>query len=170
MPIISEFLYNSFAGQINTSLLLDPLNEEDVLLEATLLSTMGWMLNDSFAFLFDLRTAMYMGQGNTGLLIARKVLEVKFSPFQPKNFYYVWMVGTSKVTAEGQYYSINLDDQIHVKSLEVEFIAGTVDNIGEVANSIDDGLNTYLEITPNWNSDIKVVGSTYLAASQLPTP
>lgn len=169
MSQIIELLYQGFDSSQNSTLSPDPTIEEDALLEGTLLGTLGVMINYSIAILFDLRTSMYMDQGNTGLLIARKVLEVSITPLPVQSFHYVWIIGSSNITDEGLYCSLNIDNRIHVKSLDIEFIVGTVDNIGAAANSLDDGLNTYLQSTPNWNSDLKVIGRSCITASKLPT-
>lgn len=155
-------------GVSNTPPSPDPLHEEDVFVEATLLSMLTTMLNDSVALLFDLRTSLFLNQGNTGVLIARKVSELSVSDFAylSKNFY-VWVSGISKIEVANEVCSINIDNQIHIRCRSVDFFIGIVEGIGEVAQSLDDGLDAYLKTTPHWNSEFVVTSSSHIPRSLL---
>jgi hypothetical protein len=156
MPQLLEIVVNGLDGVPYPPPSPNPLLEDDALIEATLLDILCPMHSATVALLFDLRTSLYMEAGNTGLLILRHVSQMAVEWFEPSKQFQVWVVGTSKVQYGDDGCLVNIDNRIICKCESAEFIAGTVNGIGEVAQSLDDGVWRYLNSTPNWNSPIVI--------------
>src|SRR5438270_11194880 len=73
---------------------VDPLLEEDVLQEASLIGMLHDMANATVALLFDLRTSLYFAD-NTGLLVLRGVSQLTSST-EVKSIPNIWAISGSK--------------------------------------------------------------------------
>lgn len=144
----------------------DPLQADDALLEATLLSGLHFPLISAYGFLFDLRTSVYFSMDNTCVVLFRQVIEVKID-VRPLFTPYVWTVIGSRLTKIGSELNFELggvwDKGIGVRALYADCLVGNVADIGNIAATIDNGLIIpFLETTPSWNSHIEVTNASKL--------
>lgn len=164
MKKISDLLVHRVINNSKSlpSLSPDPLIDSDALEEATLLSVLYAPLETTVAILFDLRTSIFDLQNlNAGLFILHGVSDVRLAcsgEFDRR----VWLVSSSSITVNNSLVRLYIDDLVSHRSIIVEaktvqFIAGFVNGIGEVAVDIgNDGIDAYLQTIPSWESQIDV--------------
>ncbi len=144
----------------------DALYADDVLIDATILDLLHYTLFSTTAILLDLRTSIYLNQGNTAVIICREVNEIALKDNVQRSWQlpHVWMIGDSKITEteNGLHLLLPLvDSSIQILANKIEFYIGTVNNIGEVAVSLDEGMNNYVKTTPHWESDFEINTSSF---------
>jgi len=139
---------------------LDPLLERDGLHEATLISMLYDPITSTFAILFDLRTSQrFDTYENTGMLILRSVSALALSPHKRED-QMVWLVDDIVLTPKNSHLRLYLDDILLGQSVTVEarsaqFVTGFVEDIGEVAASLDEEeTRAYFRTVPNWESSM----------------
>lgn len=114
---------------------MDPLTESGALQEAQLLDVRVHALTMSAALLFDLRTALQLQMGNTGLLIAHSVREFEWSAEPRVTPRTAWnVVGSEPYSAERLFclqLSFVPDARLRIVAASAEFYVGDVLNLGE---------------------------------------
>ncbi|MCA0455280.1 MAG: hypothetical protein LCI00_14990 [Chloroflexi bacterium] len=135
--------------------------DDDSLLEATLLDLMHYTLDSTTALLFDLRTAMYLSDGNTMVIVFRGVKDVVLT--DKLTIRHVWMIGDSRFskTDEGVKLQLPLMERnISIAAQKLDVYIGNAKNIGEIGTSLDEGIMDYLQTTPHWESAFEVITSS----------
>jgi hypothetical protein len=140
------------------------LTDPAALHEATLLSILHEPLTSTVAALLDLRTAMSLDlhHSNTGVLIMRGVHNLSLKC--PRHgLPEVWLIGDYDISRNDQGVTVNIhgilgSELLIVFADAVEIIAGLVNGIGEVADTIDaNDIGNYLRTIPHWESDIQLM-------------
>jgi len=87
---------------------MDPLTEEDALLEAQLLDVRFDVLRSTLALLFELRLALQLREGNTGVLVAHGVRQCVWSAHPRATDKTAWTVVGSVPHAENRLFTLKL--------------------------------------------------------------
>lgn len=106
--LIEDFLGSAQSG-LDGQVQIDPLSERDALQESQLLEVRLDALRSVVGLLFELRTAMHLTEGNTGLLVARGVREVAWSADPRITDRTAWSVVGSVPGTTEELYSLSLD-------------------------------------------------------------
>jgi hypothetical protein len=148
----------------------NPLREDDVLVEATIVDIRYNPLLGTVGVLIDLRTGSSISEqvGNTAVIICRNVLDMQILELSTERGG-VFVIGESKFSLQlnvglqldGMFYG-----NVHIRAKEVSVFVGNVADIGEVAWDASEE-EKYSATVQNWQSEITV--TAYSKQSVLPS-
>ena len=137
---------------------MDPLREEDALLEADLVAIRADVMTSSVGVLFDLRNALHFQMGNAAVLIVRGVdhLEWDLQDYRPYPFVSHLVVGSVPLD-DGPRLGVELglapNAGLDLRGREAEFVVGTIRGLdGAPPNFGDDTPSRIWEQMPRWDS------------------
>ncbi|QIS06237.1 hypothetical protein F5X71_31550 [Nocardia brasiliensis] len=141
----------------------NPLVTEDLLLEACVLDIRYMPHIASVGLLLDLRTALQIDEGNTGLLVIEQALDLKILTERPHGLKVSTIVGSVPHVSFPMGYSIEIacmpSSLISVSGERAYFHVGDVDGIGEAQPVIEGGVLPPVGFQ-SWESCIKLVYTT----------
>ncbi|MBL1079598.1 hypothetical protein JK358_34860 [Nocardia sp. 2] len=141
----------------------NPLLVEDLLLEACVLDFRYVPQTSSVGVLLDLRTALQIDEGNTGLLIVENTLKMAISIDKPHGAMVSTIVGSVPDTDTPATYGIEIACMpaavITIAGQRALFHVGNVDGIGD-AQPMLEGEEFPTEGFQRWESDIALVYTT----------
>jgi hypothetical protein len=144
---------------------MDPLAEDDALREAQLLDIRCDATRTTLGLLFDLRTALQLEEGNTGVLVGHGLRELAWSAGARVTAFTAWSVMTSAPRWEdgllslrlGMYPRADLDLVVERASFHVIDIPG----IGETPPDYGSDEDTVAAGLPNWQSHYVGIHGTF---------
>ncbi|MBI1279705.1 MAG: hypothetical protein GC179_16375 [Anaerolineaceae bacterium] len=154
IPRHDENSFNSFPVE-------DTFYSDNVLVEATLLDLLHYFLYKTAAILVDLRTSIYFKNENTGVVIFRGVTEISFHDDFKKGV--VMPLGDISLRKTGKGFEFSIEytyTKIKIVAQDVEFYIGDAKNIGGVATSLDEGITSYLQTTPHWDTEFEILAAS----------
>lgn len=163
-------------GRSHRSPDVDPFTERDALQEAQLLALRFDAVTGTAALLFELRVALQMREGNTGVLVATDVRRLVWSGAERPAPLTAWTVGGSVVGVEDSLLRLDLGlwpapgAQLELVAGAAVFFAGDVPGLGESPpDYVEDDEQTIRAGLAGWDSHISVV-SVADARRFRPTP
>lgn len=148
--------------------------EENLLYESALLSTLHLIIPSTFALLIDLRIGMNSYSENTGLLVFRRLKDVRLVGSEiglslNDGHQKVWSIGNAQFLFDHSHIEASVPDlfvdrRIEVVAKQVEFYAGNVNELGETWATIEtdpDGVpiaDGFVQSIPNWCSQFALSG------------
>lgn len=138
---------------------------DNVLSDAVLLDLLHYSLYSTTAILIDLRTSVYFQRENTGLIVFREVNEIVLNDKFNRILYprVVWMLGDISLTKTEHGLKLLLplaESKIQVVAKKVEFYIGNASNIGGVATALNEGIASYIQTTPHWESEFEIIATS----------
>ena len=114
---------------------MDPLTEDDALQEAQLLDVRLDALHLTVGLLFELRMALELREGNTGVLVAHGVRELSWTAGPRTTDITAWPVGGSVVRNENRLLRLEMgmwiDAQLKLVAESAAFFSGDVPGLDE---------------------------------------
>jgi hypothetical protein len=147
---------------------MDPLTEDDALQEAQLLDVRFDTLSSTVGLLFELRSALQLREGNTGVLLARGVRELSWSAGQRPTARTAWTVGGSVTSNAGRLFGLKLGmwpapgAQLSLVAESASFFAGDVPGLDRIPDYVDDDEATIRAQLAGWHSEFTPVHAVFL--------
>ena len=147
---------------------MDPLTEDDALQEAQLLDVRFDALRSTVGLLFELRLALQLREGNTGVLVARGVRELSWSTGgespAPR---FAWTVAGSKIGTTNKLFDLRITGMrpgagLGLVAESAAFFAGTVPGLERIPDYVDDDDATVRTQLAGWHSEFVPVGAVFL--------
>ncbi|MBB5866624.1 hypothetical protein F4553_000003 [Allocatelliglobosispora scoriae] len=150
----------------------DPLRQPDALLEAQLLDVRFEALTSTASLLFDLRTAMQIDDGNTGVLLARGLREIEWSGEIRSTARTAWNVVGSDCSRSGESVVLRIgflpSARIRIMASRFEFYVGDVAELLEqLPDYGEDDDNAIRQNLPSWDSSLQIAWSSQAEAIAL---
>jgi hypothetical protein len=146
---------------------VDPLRHADALQEAQLLDVRVEALSSRIGMLFELRTAMNLAEGNTGLLVARAVHEFTWAAEARATDKTAWnVIGSEPRVVDGKfvlelYFFPNA--RVSLVAEKVEFHVGDVDGLSEqLPDYGEDDDATIRANLPGWRSSFSPIWTSFV--------
>jgi hypothetical protein len=144
----------------------DPLTENGALQEAQLLDVRFDALRGTVGLLFELRLALQLREGNTGVLIARGVRQLSWAAEQRSTLRTAWTVGGSIPRNEDRLFSLELglwpNAQLALVAESAAFFAGDVPGLDRIPDYADDDEVTVRSQLAGWHSEFVPVHAVFL--------
>jgi hypothetical protein len=151
---------------------MDPLTEEGALQEAQLLDVRFDAMSGIIAVLFELRLALQLREGNTGVLVARGVRELSWEGRQRSAALTAWSVGSSSPSAENGLFGLSLvmwphpGARLSLIAEAAAFYAGDVPGLPEVPPDYGQGdRRAVFSEVANWSSPFEPTSAVFLDAA-----
>lgn len=151
MMTIEKLLTSGAPRQYGAQLEMDPLTEEDALLEAQLLDVRFDALRCTLALLFELRLALQLREGNTGVLVAHGVRRCSWVADSRPTALTAWNVAGSTPRVANQLLTLTLamspHSELELVAESAAFYVGDVPGLAEMpdySSSDEDALNAGL--------------------------
>ncbi len=172
---ISELVTGEHQVSVPTTPTPDPLQDQKALHEANCVSMLYTPLQNTFAMLFDLRTAMYVPSPaqvrlNTGVLVVNSVSSIT-GQFREMVGAKIWLADTLVISSRGSLLHVAMSDivwgqSMFIQGLSINFFWGFVEGIvGEVAAEIEErDTSEYRRSIPSWQSWLHVEAASYLSS------
>lgn len=148
---------------------MDPLTESDALLEAQVLDIQVDALRGMVAVLFEMRIALQIREGNTGLLVAHQVTDFSWRAERRSTSRTAWTVTGSEPSISHSEFGLRVDMFPHAELVlragSGAFFSGNVPNIPEIP---DYGLadDSRLEsMIASWDSEFVPLHAVFLDAN-----
>jgi hypothetical protein len=146
---------------------VDPFRQPDALQEAQLLEARVDALSSTVGLLFELRTAMYLMEGNTALLIARGVREFKWSAEARLTGKTAWNIVGSEPLIANELFIFEIDflpvSQMRLVAQSAEFYTGNVDGLhDQLSDYVEDDDVTVRANLASWRSSFMPLQVTFL--------
>lgn len=145
---------------------MDPLTEEDALQEAQLLDVRFDALRSTVGLLFELRLALQLREGNTGVLVARGVRELSWTAGPRSTTKTAWTVGGSIPRNENRLFGIELgvwpNAQLKLTAASASFFAGDVPDLDRIPDYMDDDEAAIRAQLAGWQSPFVPVHAVFL--------
>lgn len=147
---------------------MDPLTEDDALQEAQLLDVRFDALRSTVGLLFELRTALQLREGNTGVLVAGGVRELSWSAGQRSTSRTAWTVGGSVTSNADRLFGLDLGmwpapgAQLRVVAESAAFFVGDVPGLDRIPDYLDDDEATIRAQLAGWHSEFVPVHAVFL--------
>lgn len=145
---------------------MDPLTEEGALQEAQLLDVRFDALRSTVGLLFELRLALQLREGNTGVLIARGVRQLSWTAEQRSTLRTAWTVGGSIPSNEDRLFGLELglwpNAQLALKAESAAFFAGDVPGLDRIPDYMEDDEVTVRSQLAGWHSEFVPVHAVFL--------
>ncbi|WP_141691726.1 hypothetical protein [Nocardia brasiliensis] len=160
-----ESLLSGDHGRVPEEIQWNPLTTEDLLLEACVIDVRYMSHISSVGLLLDLRTALQIDEGNTGLLVVEQDLDLKISTEKMHGPMVRTIVGSVPRVNSSAGYGIEIacmpSSLISISGGQAYFHVGNVDGIGEVPPTLEGKVLPRTGFQ-SWESSIRLV---YTAAS-----
>lgn len=154
----------------------NPVRENDALLEAQLLAITVDAARGVTGLLFEMRVALQIDDGNTGVLVVSGTRRVNWSAPTTFGQRTAWPVVGSEVAATESSFELSLG-LCTAATLEIEgdaaaFCTGTVPGLGEAPPDYTSREEYIVANVPNWSSEIELawVAASRLGPSSAPGP
>lgn len=138
MTTIQEFAEGPWRREYGSKPEMDPLTEDDALMEAQVLDVRFDALRSRVAVLFELRLALQLREGNTGLLIADGVTAFAWDSAPRKTARTAWNVVGSVGRATGGSFEMRLgmlpQGDLLLRARSAAFYSGDVPGLVEIAD------------------------------------
>lgn len=148
---------------------MDPLTEEDALQEAQLLDVRLDARTGVVGVLFELRSALQLREGNTGVLVASGVREVAWAGPRRDTALTAWSVGSSVPGPRNGLFGLSLvlwphpGARLQVTSEAAAFFVGQVPGLPEVPpDYLDLGPTQLADEVAHWGSTFVPLGAAFL--------
>jgi hypothetical protein len=169
--IIQELLERSQNSISAAAPEMDPLRDVDALREGQLLDFRVVALGSVAALLFELRTSLYFGEGNAGLLVIRGLQELRWYSAPARTPLIAFTVVTSSVSM-GDAGLLKIENgffpeaRINIQGREAEFYVVEVPGIGEAPPDYSEGsFEGIKDSLPLWSSTCSLVQASRRSAS-----
>jgi hypothetical protein len=146
----------------------NPLTEDDALQEAQLLSVRFGAVTGAAGLLFELRTALQLDEGNTGLLVAHGVRELVWSAPE-RDGRTAWTVGGSTVVRRPRF-ELELGlwpspgAQLRLAAERAAFFIGDVPSLGDAPPDYgEDDEAAIRAALADWDSPFELAGAAFLS-------
>jgi hypothetical protein len=148
---------------------MDPLTEADALQEAQVLDVQVNTLTSVVGIVFELRQALQLREGNTGVLIARGVRELTWSAPPRDTTLTAWSVGSSAPTTKDGDFFLDLiiwphpGARLSLQAQSAEFYVGDVPGLPETPTDYTkaDGVGL-LNNVATWGSNLELKVASFL--------
>lgn len=138
MTTISDFAQGPWHRHYGSKPEMDPLTEDDALMEAQVLDIRLDALRSRMAILFELRLALQLREGNTGLLVADGVTAFEWSAGARETARTAWNVVGSIARATGGILEVRLGmlprAELLLRTRSAVFYSGDVPGLVEIAD------------------------------------
>ena len=148
----------------------NPLTDDDALQEAQLLSVRFDAVTLTAGLLFELRVALQLDEGNTGLLVARGVRELVWSAPERMTTRTAWTVGGSKVAARRPLFELELGmwpspgARLRLAAESAAFFTGDVPTLEDTPpNYGDDDDESIRAALADWDSPFELIEAAFLS-------
>lgn len=166
MTTIQEFAQGPWRREYGSKPEMDPLTEDDALMEAQVLDVRLDALRSRVAVLFELRLALQLREGNTGLLIADGVTAFEWDAAPRKTARTAWNVVGSVARAAGGTLEMRLgmlpQAELLLRARSAAFYSGDVAVLLEIPDygeASDSELDAKLA---QWDSDFSPRHAVFL--------
>jgi hypothetical protein len=147
------------------------LTEEDALQEAQLLSLRHDALRSAAALLFELRMALQLEAGNTGVLLAYGVRELRWTASARSTMRTAWNVLGSSIKRHEDALQLDLamwpQAELSLRAASTAFIVGNVPSLGSVPPDYGmDNEETIRAGIADWHADFEPVQAVSMSVDQ----
>jgi len=164
--VIEDLLVPDGAREYAAKPEMDPLTEEDALLEAQLLDLRFDVLRSSLALLFELRLALQLREGNTGVLVAHGVRRCGWSANARMTDKTAWTVVGSVPRAQNQLFNLRLAihpyAEFDLAATSAAFYTGDVPGLVEIPDYGQDDEVTIRAGLASWVSQFSPIHAVFL--------
>lgn len=145
---------------------MNPLVEAHALQEAQLLDVRFDALRGTAALLFELRTALQLDEGNTGVLLAWEADEISWSSASRDSRLRAWWVGGSVPETRGGEFTLRaalgMSGELTVRGRRAAFIAGDVPGLQFIPDYGVDDDETIRANLASWSSEFIPLRAVFL--------
>jgi hypothetical protein len=145
---------------------MDPLTEDDALQEAQLLDVRFDALRSTVGLLFELRLALQLREGNTGVLVGRGLRELSWTAGSRSTHRTAWTVGGSLPRNESQLFGLQLglwpNARLVLRAESASFFVGDVPGLDRIPNYAEDDDATIRAHLASWESEFVPVHAVFL--------
>ncbi len=147
---------------------MDPLTEENALQEAQLLDVRFDALRSTVGLLFELRVALQLREGNTGVLVAQGVRQLAWSAGERSTGKTAWTIGGSAPRNKDRLFGLKLamwpapGAELNLIAESAAFYVGDVPGLGGVPSYVDDDEATIRAGLAGWHSEFTPVHAVFL--------
>ncbi|WP_236787662.1 hypothetical protein [Amycolatopsis sp. GM8] len=147
---------------------MDPLTEDDALQEAQLLDVRFDALRSTVGLLFELRLALQLREGNTGVLVAQGVRELSWTASPRSTARTAWTVGGSTPRNEDRLFGLELGmwpapgARLKLVAESAAFLTGNVPGLDQIPDYIEDDEATIRAGLAGWHSEFVPVHAVFL--------
>ncbi|WP_129666521.1 hypothetical protein [Phytoactinopolyspora endophytica] len=148
---------------------MDPLTEEDALQEAQLLDVRFDALRSTVGLLFELRLALQLREGNTGVLVAHGVRDLSWTAGSRSTKLTAWTVGGSTPQNRNNMFGLKFGmwpepgAQLRLVAQRAAFFTGDVPHLADAPpNYVEDDDSTIRAGLANWRSKFVPIHAVFL--------
>lgn len=164
--IVRELLSDDLSQVSDAQPDSNPLSEEDALQEAQILEILFDTARSTVGVLFDLRTALQLRDGNTGVLVARNVTSLVWSAKSRRTNRTAWNVTQSLPGRDGLHFTLEVrmfpDASLTIVAQQACFFTGTVPGLGEVPPDYYDDDSTIVGKLAQWESSFLPLQAAFI--------
>ncbi|QTX04089.1 hypothetical protein [Agromyces archimandritae] len=174
MTMISDFLLRDGShDEYASTLEMNPLTDRDALLEAQILDIRLDALTRMVGVIFDLRQALQLRQGNTGLLVGRGVRAAAWTGSARDTALTAWTVGGSVPKVRNRGFTLDLamwpapGARLELTAESAAFFTGDAPGLGEAPPDLD--VNDRRMISDGlagWGSPFEPVAAAFVAPAR----
>jgi hypothetical protein len=166
MTTIQEFARGPWHREYGSKPEMDPLTEDDALMEAQVLDVQLDALRRRVAVLFELRLALQLREGNTGLLIADGVTAFEWDAAPRATARTAWNVVGSVARAAGGILEIRLgmlpQAELLLRARSAAFYSGDVPGLLEIPDYGEASDSELVARLAQWESDFSPYHAVFL--------
>lgn len=143
---------------------MNPLVENDALQEAQVLDLRFEPLTGTLGVIFELRQALQLREGSTGVLVLRGVQALAWDGHVRDVRFAAWSVGSSVPSVRDDLFGLSLvmwphpGARLDLASVGAEFYVGSVPGLSEAPPDYGDPATTRSEIA-SWDSEYEIVSA-----------
>lgn len=156
MTTIREFAEGPWRREHGSKPEMDPFTEDDALMEAQILDVHLNTLQSRAAILFELRLALQLREGNTGLLVAEGVTRFEWHASQRNTARTAWtVVGSAPRSADGTLemrLGVLPQAGLLLRARSVAFYSGDVEDLLEIPDYGTASASELASMTAQWDS------------------
>jgi hypothetical protein len=166
MTTVREFAEGPWRREYGSKPEMDPLTEEDALIEAQVLHIQLDALHSRAAVLFELRLALQLSEGNTGLLVADGVTEFEWRASTRDTARTAWNVVGSAPSAAGGIIEMRLgmlpQAELLIRARSAAFYSGDVGGLREIPDYGTASESELASMLAYWDSDFAPLHAVFI--------